>query len=271
MAAVFQWTLEDGRRGKRKLDHESSPREHSNDKDNAHEAKTIKRADDLFTEYVFYDGLLQGQAILKFPAAPIAPKPKDSRRVKTTPVTKVPKERAIRVIDVEAMVEAKKKKRMAYYALNRENILTKQRELRKKKRQENANSPSVLARAMEIDRKRKEAKLRRKKRKRPKKLTISRKLKEFKKGAMMRGLKWEISDEEAIWLFNQPSEYCGREPIPSARKWNGIDRIENEKFYVHGNCASCCWPCNKAKGTLSGPEFIELCRKVADRWPRMLK
>jgi len=69
-----------------------------------------------------------------------------------------------------------------------------------------------------------------------------------------------------MWLVQQECEYCGKEAIPAERSWNGIDRIDNEKGYVYGNCAPCCWGCNKAKGKRTAMEFIDMCTRVAEKW-----
>lgn len=38
--------------------------------------------------------------------------------------------------------------------------------------------------------------------------------------------------------------YCGK------RGPNGVDRIDNNRGYYTANCVSCCWECNRIKGTL---------------------
>jgi hypothetical protein len=37
--------------------------------------------------------------------------------------------------------------------------------------------------------------------------------------------------------------------------YNGIDRINNEEGYTSNNTVSCCFTCNRMKGTMSSEEF----------------
>lgn len=50
-------------------------------------------------------------------------------------------------------------------------------------------------------------------------------------------------------LINMECFYCGK-PAP-----NGIDRRDNSKGYIKGNCVACCKHCNYAKGDLSEEVF----------------
>ena len=44
----------------------------------------------------------------------------------------------------------------------------------------------------------------------------------------------------------------------------GIDRWINSLPYTSDNVAPCCWGCNRAKGNMDGPEFIEHIKKIAN-------
>jgi 5-methylcytosine-specific restriction endonuclease McrA len=39
--------------------------------------------------------------------------------------------------------------------------------------------------------------------------------------------------------------------------YSGIDRKDSSKGYILSNVVSCCFTCNKAKGTMSEKEFLE--------------
>ena len=39
-------------------------------------------------------------------------------------------------------------------------------------------------------------------------------------------------------------------------------RGKNEIGYIETNCVTCCKNCNKAKGTLTTEEFLEVCSRV---------
>ena len=47
--------------------------------------------------------------------------------------------------------------------------------------------------------------------------------------------------------------------------YNGIDRVDNEKGYVHGNVEACCGTCNFLKGNLSLAEFHAAILRIIER------
>ena len=58
-----------------------------------------------------------------------------------------------------------------------------------------------------------------------------------------------ITEDEFNFLSKNNCYYCGK-PGP-----NGIDRVDNSKGYVTGNCVPCCKHCNYVKGALSVTDF----------------
>lgn len=83
-------------------------------------------------------------------------------------------------------------------------------------------------------------------------------------------------------ITSQDCHYCGASPnsISASRstlnnqmseeglknsiyKYNGIDRIDNNKGYISGNVVSCCGECNWLKGTFEYNEFINLIKKIS--------
>lgn len=44
------------------------------------------------------------------------------------------------------------------------------------------------------------------------------------------------------------------------------DRLDPTQGYTVSNCVACCSRCNFAKRTQTKEEFIEMCRKVVERW-----
>lgn len=79
----------------------------------------------------------------------------------------------------------------------------------------------------------------------------------YKTRANKNKLQFSLSLVQFEEIINMPCYYCGKLPL------NGIDRINNKKGYIMENCISCCWPCNKFKGSLKQYEFIEFCRKIS--------
>jgi len=92
----------------------------------------------------------------------------------------------------------------------------------------------------------------------------------YKKGAELRNLQFNLSFEEAKYFFDGNCFYCGCKPAQiwkgnkrkfvdtSGFMYNGIDRINNNIGYVMENCVSCCGRCNFSKGTLSYNDWIEM-------------
>jgi hypothetical protein len=77
-----------------------------------------------------------------------------------------------------------------------------------------------------------------------------------------RNLKMNISRGEFKRLITSSCEYCGQIPsTPVNYKgktilWrNGIDRVDSNLDYIDGNCVSCCWNCNRAKGDLTVDQY----------------
>ncbi len=81
------------------------------------------------------------------------------------------------------------------------------------------------------------------------------KLKKLKFGAHTRSYDVLIDDDELLDLFAKDCFYCGHHSHEGYT--NGIDRVDNAKGYVPGNCVACCGTCNKAKYALDGRTFIE--------------
>lgn len=81
---------------------------------------------------------------------------------------------------------------------------------------------------------------------------------------------WDLTLEQYIALVRAPCHYCGEPPgaKPHTRilratgiKKNGIDRLDSTLGYEPANCVSACGDCNRQKGTMSVPQFIENTRK----------
>ncbi len=95
----------------------------------------------------------------------------------------------------------------------------------------------------------------------------------YKGNATRRKLEFALTPEEAYLLFTSPCYYTGREPANKI-EWrdhepfiyNGIDRIDSTKGYSMENCVPCSFEVNRAKSDLSHEEFVEMCKKVAERF-----
>jgi hypothetical protein len=111
----------------------------------------------------------------------------------------------------------------------------------------------------------------------------------YKRGAEERNLSWELTIEQFKNLTSLPCYYTGRFPSQtclSMHSWerkrkglpprdggvyiyNGVDRLDSSKGYTLENCVACCEDANMAKQSLSHNKFIELCREVANKHPKV--
>lgn len=85
---------------------------------------------------------------------------------------------------------------------------------------------------------------------------IKKKYHAIEKGALMRGIKFEITIECYKKYYNKPCYYCGINAI-------GLDRIDSAIHYCETNIVSCCTICNIMKGTLEIDAFVNHCVRIA--------
>lgn len=75
----------------------------------------------------------------------------------------------------------------------------------------------------------------------------------------------DLSYSEFERLITSPCVYCGS--LGSERHTgliiNGIDRRDNDKGYTVSNSVSCCWKCNKMKGSMNVSDFKTHILKIA--------
>lgn len=90
-------------------------------------------------------------------------------------------------------------------------------------------------------------------------------LKYYKYRAKKDNIKWELTDEEAIKLFNEPCFYCHKNSDMSGEIIFrvGIDRLDNNEGYIAGNVCSCCTICNFMKLNAELDTFIYRCIHIA--------
>lgn len=86
----------------------------------------------------------------------------------------------------------------------------------------------------------------------------------YKNGAENRGLSFVLEKKFFKLLITQNCVYCGSSPSKVYQsldgtifKYNGIDRVDNERGYEEDNIVTCCETCNRAKRNKSVKEFIE--------------
>lgn len=96
----------------------------------------------------------------------------------------------------------------------------------------------------------------------------------YKQGARVRNLPFELSKEEFKTLTQLNCTYCGQEPssviygsLASKKEYgkytyNGIDRVDPKVGYILSNCVPCCSACNISKGHRTAQEFLDWISKV---------
>lgn len=85
----------------------------------------------------------------------------------------------------------------------------------------------------------------------------------YKRNCNETGKIFSIPREEFDCLVHLPCYYCG-----DMTDINGIDRVDNNKGYISGNCVPCCKTCNFMKGKLSYDKFIEKIKQIVKNKPK---
>lgn len=88
----------------------------------------------------------------------------------------------------------------------------------------------------------------------------------YKRRAKKNGIDFTIESQDFRNIAEQDCTYCGAKPTPSCKdherlngnwKYNGLDRIDNNRGYVYGNVQPCCSLCNKLKSNLEEKDFLD--------------
>ena len=106
----------------------------------------------------------------------------------------------------------------------------------------------------------------------------------YKRHAIDRGFKWELSRDFVETIISKDCHYCGT--APSNRKktknslgdgllYSGIDRLDSSKDYTTDNVVPCCKICNYAKSNMSIKEFhkwaVRIGKKaMAEQWDGLI-
>ena len=106
----------------------------------------------------------------------------------------------------------------------------------------------------------------------------------YKRHAISRGYKWELTRDDVKNIINKKCYYCDSPPgnikktknsVASGLKYSGIDRIDSSLDYTVENTVPCCKICNYAKSNMSLEEFQEWAvrlgkKAMAEQWGREL-
>lgn len=97
----------------------------------------------------------------------------------------------------------------------------------------------------------------------------------YQQEARRRGFVFDLDEDTFARMTKQKCAYCGQSPqtIHKARGkvsnavpyiYNGIDRVDNLRGYIVGNCVPCCPVCNRAKTTMGKEEFLSWAKRVVE-------
>lgn len=85
---------------------------------------------------------------------------------------------------------------------------------------------------------------------------IVRKVNAFLNNAKQKKRECTLSKEEVAEFLVLPCFYCDKESnLTGYKECTGIDRLDNTKGYVQGNCIPCCFHCNVCKNERTLDEF----------------
>ncbi len=92
----------------------------------------------------------------------------------------------------------------------------------------------------------------------------------YRNSAKRRGWNFNLSVELSDKFFSKNCHYCNSGPSLIFKeyngkytyKYNGIDRINNNKDYTEDNIVTCCKICNYSKNEMSIGDFFEWIKKI---------
>ena len=89
--------------------------------------------------------------------------------------------------------------------------------------------------------------------------TVNSVVRTYRRGAIQRGLTFDITRDQIRDIMFQPCNYCGRTRVNpgGGYPYNGLDRRDNSLGYTLQNTVSCCGMCNRVKSDLSEEDFLK--------------
>ncbi len=104
-----------------------------------------------------------------------------------------------------------------------------------------------------------------------------RKLAQYVTRCNQKKIPWELTNAQAIDMFQLPCTYCGRQLISNTFiqgieiifPCNGIDRIDPTKGYTLGNVITACDDCNTAKTNIPLEDFLSWKNKFLSNYDKI--
>ena len=91
--------------------------------------------------------------------------------------------------------------------------------------------------------------------------------KRYKQSAQDRGYEFDISRNHFKHVITSKCYFCGSDPVAYSDGLvrNGVDRLDNERGYLHNNIIACCKICNAMKRDHKYGDFIAHIDKIYDQ------
>ena len=82
--------------------------------------------------------------------------------------------------------------------------------------------------------------------------------------AKRRQKEWSLAEPEWRAIISGPCHYCGLSN--STVTGSGLDRLDNSLGYLITNVVSCCWLCNRTRGSTFTPEHMREFGALIRKW-----
>lgn len=97
---------------------------------------------------------------------------------------------------------------------------------------------------------------------------IRKKFNDYKGRCKSKKLDFHLTYLQFKFIVKKDCYYCG---LKAENKPNGIDRVNNNRGYYHGNIVPCCWDCNRSKSNLTPADFDDYLARIKNDEPNYIK
>jgi hypothetical protein len=94
------------------------------------------------------------------------------------------------------------------------------------------------------------------------------KWKSYQARALKKGIDFTLTEDSFFAALHTQCYICGKN---GQNNELGLDRLNNNKGYILGNIAPCCWECNKVKGNLNSLKFLRWLKRLQPKHPLLTK
>lgn len=96
--------------------------------------------------------------------------------------------------------------------------------------------------------------------------------KDYKRRAKRKNIPFDLTPKDFKGITQRTCFYCGAPPRNENKvksgsyQYSGIDRIDSTGGYTPDNIISCCFQCNRMKGTIPQKEFKNHLLSILEHW-----